>query len=524
MQTPSLHCAFLLALLAAPAAAQVSVPWIAPTGGTTIAIDEQNNVFTALPNMTLGSEIELTKRDLDGNLLWTASFDQTDPTKWEDAPFVAVDSQGNAIVSATRMSGFSSPVNAASVVTKFSPNGQVLWQQVYESSFDSSFTRKCLVDENDNIYVLGMGSGPPGYVTKIKKFAPDGTPLWSYFDADGIGRPINMKFAPDGDLILVGRSLFGSLNGYARIDRQGQSIWSLVGVASPTIGDAAADGLGNTYIVHGEAVLSKAGTVVRKLGPNGGELWQTVQPSAGFRIEVGIDNQPVICGFPTTGTPGAAFFKLDAHGGQLWSNLDADGPLALLLHAYMLLDESGDAYLAASTLFEMAVCKVNRDGSSAWTQTVPGGTAHQIALGNSEGSVFVVGLNTARILDPSEGLWQDLGLGLAGAQGTPKLVGEGAWTQGGRLDLVLVSALGNGVGGYVLGASPLLLPLLGGTLVPALDAIVPLATDSLGRAAIGANVNNSIPSGTNLWIQSWVFDPADPLNFSASNALVVTAP
>jgi hypothetical protein len=76
----------------------------------------------------------------------------------------------------------------------------------------------------------------------------------------------------------------------------------------------------------------------------------------------------------------------------------------LLLHAHMLLDGANNAYLAAGTLFEMAVCKVNSDGSSGWTQTVAGsGHADAIALGDNDKSVFVVGGVTARISQAGAG-------------------------------------------------------------------------------------------------------------------------
>ena len=109
-------------------------------------------------------------------------------------------------------------------------------------------------------------------------------------------------------------------------------------------------------------------------------------------------SRPVVSGFPTPNTAGAAFIKVDENGGLVWSNLDADGQLMLLLHARMLLDGANNAYLAAGTLFEMAVCKVNSDGTSAWTQTVAGsGHADAIVLGDNDNSVFVVGGVTARI-------------------------------------------------------------------------------------------------------------------------------
>jgi hypothetical protein len=47
---------------------------------------------------------------------------------------------------------------------------------------------------------------------------------------------------------------------------------------------------------------------------------------------------------------------------------------------------------------EMALCKVNSDGTSAWTQTVPFGYAQAIALANTDNSGYVVGGTTARLV------------------------------------------------------------------------------------------------------------------------------
>ncbi|HWR64253.1 MAG TPA: hypothetical protein VN365_07625, partial [Candidatus Thermoplasmatota archaeon] len=375
----------------------VIVDWLEPTTGVSIAVDASDNVYTVYYEYNLGEEITLTKRDVNGNFLWEASYDQTDPTKWEKATWVTTDNENNILVSGTLMSGYSNPVNAASILMKFTPTGNMLWRQVYESSFDGSYTRKCLVDASNNIYVLGMGSGPAGYVTKIKKFAPNGSAVWSYFDSDGIGAPVNFKFTPDSAIVIAGRAIYGSINGYAKIDLNGNKIWSYPGVYSLTVGDASSDIFGNTYLVHGEYV-SNPGTMIKKISPSGTLLWENVYTLSGFRIEVGTDNCAVVSGYPNQGTPGAAFIKVNESGDLLWANLDADGPLALMLHARMLLDQDNDVYLAAGTLFEMAVCKVNNDGTSAWTQTLPGSYANDITLGNNGNSLFVVGLNTARLI------------------------------------------------------------------------------------------------------------------------------
>ena len=375
--------------------AQVNVQWVQNTAGVSIAVDSNNNVYTVYYEYNPAGDIYLTKRNSDGVFIWQEKFDQTDNSKWEKATWVATDNLGNILVSGTLMSGYSNPVEAASILMKFDSAGNLIWRNVYETSFDGSYTKKCLVDDNNNIYVLGMGSGTPGYVTKVKKFAPDGSTVWTYYDANGIGAPINFKFTPDNAIVITGRAIFGSINGYAKIDLNGNHIWSYPGVSSLTIGDCEGDDFGNTYLVHGEYVMN-GGTEIKKVSPTRSLIWSNVYNLAGFRVEVGSDNQPVVCGFPNQNSFGSSFIKVDSNGNLVWSNPDADSTFALMLHAKLIMDQNDNIYLAAGTLTEMAVCKVNNDGISAWTITMPGSYANDIVLG-SDNNVYVVGGNTAKI-------------------------------------------------------------------------------------------------------------------------------
>lgn len=412
--------ALALLSLATPLA-QAAVDWVEPVRGVSVAVDAVDNVYTVDYVYALGAEMILTKMDRDGNLLWTASHDQTDATKWESASWVAADGDGNALVCGTLMSGYSNPVNAASILMKFSPTGSLLWRQVFESGFDGSSVRKCLVDGSNHIYVLGLAMGPNGLVTAVKKFDPAGARVWSWFDQNGIGAPLNVKFTPEGNLVISGRGTVGSINGYAKIDPQGNLLWARAGINSLTTGDVAGDLNGESYLVNGN-YQTGSGMVVSKLDVAGNTLWDSNQAMTGYRVEVGNDNRPVVSGFPNAGV-GAAFMKLDEAGGLLWSNQDADGPLGLLLHAQMLMDDQNSAYLAAGTLFEMAVSKVNADGSSAWTQTTSGSYANAMALGHFDRNVFVVGGSTARLSDTATGnLPPQASLSATPASGTAPLV------------------------------------------------------------------------------------------------------
>ena len=201
--------------------------------------------------------------------------------------------------------------------------------------------------------------------------------LWTYMNNDGIGMPINFKFTPDNGILISGRAIYGSINGYAKLTKDGAHVWSYPGVNSLTAGDAAGDSDGNSYIVHGDYVYG-GGTVIKKVSPTGSLIWENIYAITAYRVEVGSDNMPVACGFPNTGSGGASFIKVNGSGGIVWANPDADGALNLLMHAQLRMDAFDNIYLAAGTLFEMAICKVNSDGTSAWTLTMSGSSILRI--------------------------------------------------------------------------------------------------------------------------------------------------
>jgi hypothetical protein len=388
----------LVLMLAIPiiSGGQSNIIWVQNTRGVSITSDNTGNVYTADYDYNPAGDIYLTKRDSGGNFAWEVKFDQTDNSKWEKATWVAADNQGNIIVTGDLMSGYSNPVNAASIIMKFSPVGYLQWRKIYENSFDGSYTKKCLIDENNNIYALGAGSSSQyGFTTKVKKFSPDGLEVWTYYNGGGIGVPVNFKFSRDNNIVIAARSVTGSINGYAKLDINGNPVWSISGISSLTIGDIAGDDSGNSYIVHAENVTNGR-TTIRKIDPDGNQIWLYNYNLAAQRIETGNDNLPVAAGYPNQNAFGAAFVKVDGNGNQLWLNPDADGIYNLMLHAQLRMDTYNNIYLAAGTLTEMAICKVSANGNSAWTLTMPGSYANGFDIGN-DGNVYVVGGLTVKI-------------------------------------------------------------------------------------------------------------------------------
>lgn len=383
-----------LALALNTAFAQTTA-WINEPSGVAVARDAMDNVFTARWDFNPAGDIYVAKRNAAGTLLWEARFDNLDVTRHEVATFVAVDSAGNVLVSGTIRSGFSNPVNAASLLMKFDPDGKLLWRQVYGSSFDGSSTRRVLTDSQNRAYVLGLGVCPMGLMSTVRQFNADGSAGWIWCDAVGVGSPTMIKRTPDGHFVIAARSLSGSMQGYARIDTEGQIVWSLTGIQSLTVGDIAGDTQGNSYLVFANPD-SGQGTLLRKVSHDGATLWDRTHPMSAFRVELGPDSAPVLGGFPNAGSGGAAFAKFSVDGELLWSRSDASG-VGLLLHSAMLLDADGSAYLSGSTLMEMNVAKVNSDGSTAWSALLPGGTSTGMVLGSMNQVYLSGGIYTARI-------------------------------------------------------------------------------------------------------------------------------
>lgn len=374
--------------------------WQLSTRGVAGATDSSDHVYTADWEQNPAGDISLTKHDALGTLLWQVVYDNTNAARFEAATWVETDHANNIIVSGTIRSGISSPVNAASLLMKFDAAGNLLWRRVFENDFDGSSTRKCLVDHDNNIYVLGLGSGPSGLVTKIKKFSPEGDALWSFFDSAGMGAGQNIKLTPDQHLLVVGRSTTGSLNGYAKIDLDGNVVWTRTGITSLTAGDLAGDSLGNSYLINGPYSVGATGGVLTKLGPSGSVIWAVTNSIVATKVEVGSDLNPVIGGFPGVNGFGVAFMKIDPSGNTIWINQDADGTsYNLLAHAMMKLDAANNAYLATGTMFDMAVCRVNADGTSAWVALSSGGYAYDFDFG-TDCSLFVVGGGLARFAQP----------------------------------------------------------------------------------------------------------------------------
>lgn len=384
----------LLALSGASACAQ-SLTWSLEPRGVSIAADAAENVYTVDGDVNPAGDITLTKTASNGVRLFAVKHDNTDATRHEVPTWVEVDSAGGAYVSGTSRSGFSNPVNANALLMRFAAHGELRWRVVLGSEFDGGSSFKVLRDAADNAYVLGVGPTPAGARLRIHKVTPEGVVSLLWVDPVGIGGPANFKWGLDGSLVVAARSITGLLGGAARVGLDGLTLDLITQVPALSAVDAAADANGNLYIASVDPALGQGRLQRVSVSPGG--AWLRNDPIYIIRVDAALGGGVVVGGTPAAGS-GTAFARYAADGTQLWANRDADGPLFNLLgHAQMRLDTSGNAYLAASTLGQMAVTRVNADGSTGWTLPVPFGNGVALTFGATSSAVYVVGGQTARI-------------------------------------------------------------------------------------------------------------------------------
>lgn len=124
-----------------------------------------------------------------------------------------------------------------------------------------------------------------------------------------------------------------------------------------------------------------------------------------------------------------------------------------------------------------------------------------------------------------QGAWANLGLATEGALGAPSLSGTGSLEGGSSATLLLTEAAPAAPAWLVLGIARIDLPLLGGVLVPAPNAVVAvLQTDGAGSAQSALPVPLSSAAGLPTYWQAWVLDAGGPAGFAASNGLLGVLP
>jgi len=224
-----------------------------------LAVDEAGNVYVAGQSQVnpLHNCLTLVKYDSTGNQVWVVNY--TVPGGYENhqASGIDLDSQGNILLAADNYGS----ENRNSVLLKYSPAGQLLWQTIYpQTALD--WSTKVVVGENDAVYLAGTKWLSSSHLAPyVAKYSPAGQQLWnSVYSAPPV--TINTCLKPvldaDGNVIL-GCNLgydYGALKYNSAGELQWAATWGNPSLSSDAAMDVAVDDEGNVYVTGSSCLVS----------------------------------------------------------------------------------------------------------------------------------------------------------------------------------------------------------------------------------------------------------------------------
>ena len=258
--------------------------------GIDIALDPSGNVYVigespgAVGVFGTGKDYLTIKYDSQGNELWTQRFygNPSFTTKNYDSPnAIAVDVTGNVYV--TGASWAEGQSNHDCLTIKYDTNGNLVWTARYDQAGPGSYGKDVKVDGGGNVYVFGVGPDPvlPEYV--IIKYNSNGTEQWVKNYGEYGVVPAAMEIDDDGNVYATGGDQQFITVKY---NSSGDSIWSAIFTGPQSIARPSSltvDGSGNVYVT-GMAVNSgftgqEYATV--KYNSSGQELWSAAYDGFG---------------------------------------------------------------------------------------------------------------------------------------------------------------------------------------------------------------------------------------------------
>lgn len=402
---------------------QVTEDWVSPDfyyglDGSAVVTDAADNTY-ALSDIFNG-DIYLTKRSTDGTILWTASYDNTTPSQWEVAGDVAIDVNGDAIVTGYTNTGFGTDWFPVQMVTmKFNgEDGSLIWRKTYSTGV-AYRGRKILTDASGNIYVGGdvnawmIYHGEVGTMM-VKKYDTDGNSIWTVI-TDAAGNNFNgtlkdMKYDASGNIVI---GAYG--NSLAKLTTDGTVLWHNNAITNGMLSfdiDASGNIFTASQASFGTPPFISTDIVVNKYNASGTLIWTNHYDFGNeeFARQIVCDNTG---GAYITGYGDLYFdwytFRIDATGNMLWSQVYDEHTGNDEIPKMMVKDNSGNIYITGQggpwpgyfwlSLVQMVTIKYTPDGVEEWIalHTYYSNTGSAICLA-SDNSIYALGQQYAVLI------------------------------------------------------------------------------------------------------------------------------
>ncbi|PVY39051.1 outer membrane protein assembly factor BamB family protein [Pontibacter virosus] len=331
---------------------------------------------------------------------WERRYGSAFPT-FESSAFSAVDAAGNTYIAGnSRSTTLGSPTNFdAFVAAKFSPAGEVLWQQHFPLFQYPHALVDVALDET-GFYVVAstvdMGSRTTVYV--VKYTLTDGQMVWQQGESPSATMTgIELLADNRGGLVMVGSVSLNATDDYSLLFKydssSGDRLWrqtlsrSDMPPAYEHLAGIALDSQGDIYLTGSSGIADKASQMLttKRSGADGSLVWfqQYDTPLQDRAMQLAVDETGGVYtwGIHYTTDPdsptGSSLIKYDAATGrQVWlKRLEGNA-----LPEQLIADEAGGLYLTSTLQGQPHLARHSAStGSLTWATTSAGTAAGVVA-------------------------------------------------------------------------------------------------------------------------------------------------
>lgn len=318
--------------------------------------------------------------------LWTRFYDGTEHG-YDTARIIAVDKIGNVYVTGNCESDSQRDV----VTIKYSPNGNLVWSQLYGASGDSNYVYDMQIDQSGNIYIAGNHFHNLNHYCFLIKYYSYGDTAWiRTYDGGNFERDCayDINIINSNEIIMVGSSTENDSSGDALIIKylaNGDIAWartlgSLSGRYDFAL-NSASDPYSNIYVAGGSS-LSESQFFWRiiKLNIQGDSIWTRTfgrsQPGhnslmAAKKIRLDPCGNIIVVGdYAHNINDNTCVVKYSPDGDSIWSRI-YDGGVIFTILAGMEIDENCNIYISGysnniSVNIDYFTIKYLPNGDTAW--------------------------------------------------------------------------------------------------------------------------------------------------------------
>ncbi len=419
--------AAILMGIAAVAMAQPSAQWVARYNGAensedfagAMTMDGAGNIYVTGDSYSEGSfsDYATAKYDSQGNQLWSARYNGSDRRWGDHAAAIAVDDEGNVLVTGSSM-GMGTGFDYATI--KYDKSGNELWTARYNSPVNEWDRAEAIaVDASGNVYVTGYSPRlKTGYDYATIKYDANGRMAWvTRYDHGGFDQAKALALDAAGDICVTGTSRDADTGldfATVKYDTDGRQLWSARYNSAYGADDQAnamiIDAGGHIYVTgYSRGAHSGDDYLTLKYDASGSLLWAARYngPSNAEdhaeALAVDMDGRLCVTGY-SRGKDGTICYttvKYDSDGSQLWVNT-YDAPINLWDHAEALaVDPAGNAYVAvvgrgADSSYDYVTLGYDSDGIEMWRARYNGPDRffadHARAIRvDDDGNIYVLG-------------------------------------------------------------------------------------------------------------------------------------